>query len=156
MKKLQDKLNKKCNCSKKCSRCNGKGYLVMWGLIVQIVMDGVDKMEETHKYKKIRTMMDMGCLFGKCPKCSLVLEDGRGIHQVAIYDIYEVTEKTPCGQCEGTGEQKEDCDLCSGTGECPDCDGTGTDYRTCQTCKGKKEYWEESDGQLIGSESELR
>jgi RecJ-like exonuclease len=120
-------------------------------------------MEETHKYKKIRYIMEMACLFGTCPKCSYIQatmlpidnNEPIGIHKVAIYDVYEVEEKTDCGRCSGTGTQKTECSACDGSGECPDCSGSGQELNRCETCKGEAKYWEDADGIYIGSVSEL-
>jgi RecJ-like exonuclease len=105
-------------------------------------------MVEKHYYKEFRNLMELRCLFGKCDKCSYVQDDGVGVHKVAVYDLFETTEKVECSECDGKGRIQEDCEMCGGTGECPDCNGSGDNVRRCNKCLGKGKYWEDDNGIL--------
>lgn len=84
-------------------------------------------MENKHKIKKLKSRYSLACLWGKCPNCSRVV-DGKGIHDVEIYQIYQCEDITDCPECQGKGFNRVDCDWC---------EGTGTTEETCEVCKGK-------------------
>jgi DnaJ-class molecular chaperone len=104
--------------------------------------------DDKHYYKEFRNLMELRCLFGKCDKCSYVQDDGTGVHKVAVYDLFETTEKVECPECDGKGRKTDDCESCNGSGDCPECEGTGHSSTNCVKCGGKGKVWEDINGVL--------
>ena len=86
------------------------------------------KMEEKYYTRELKRKISQYCLFGECPSCSRII-NGKGIHDVEIYQVYEHTEEDKCDTCNGSGEEEVTCSHCDGVGttqeKCEDCDGKG-------------------------------
>lgn len=84
--------------------------------------------EETHTVRELKRRHAFKCLWGKCKDCSRVV-DGKGIHDVEVYQVFECTEDDECGRCNGDGYTHDTCPECGGSGEieekCLDCNGKG-------------------------------
>jgi DnaJ-class molecular chaperone len=102
--------------------------------------------EQKHKIREVKNRTSIYCLSGTCPKCSRIV-DGRGIHDIVIYSVYEGTELQDCDNCNGQGTIET---------ECPECSGTGVIFEDCVHCEGKGKVPDEcGDKKLIGEEVEL-
>ena len=77
--------------------------------------------------RELKNKQSFYCLWGKCPSCSRVI-DGRGFHDVEVYQVFECTEEEECDNCNGEGYTAH---------ECLECDGFGEVQEQCLDCKGK-------------------
>ncbi len=84
-------------------------------------------MEEKRQIRELKSKHSLYCIWGKCPSCSRTV-DGRGIHDVEVYQVFECQEDNKCCTCGGDGYKDE---------ECPHCDGLGHIQERCEDCNGK-------------------
>lgn len=102
--------------------------------------------QEKHKIRELKKKYSVGCLYGRCEHCSRVV-DGKGIHDVEVYQVFECEENIKCDHCEGKGYVEN---------TCPNCDGLGVVDERCEVCNGKGKLPDEcGDKTLIKEEVEL-
>lgn len=81
--------------------------------------------------KRLKSKYHTLCLFGGCKDC-IEIKDGKGIHEIEVYEIYKCTQICECDDCKGRGYKTETCFNCDGHGEtqetCMECDGNGELY----------------------------
>ena len=84
--------------------------------------------EEKNIVRELKSRHSLYCIWGKCKDCSREV-DGRGIHDVEVYQLFKCTEDEECGNCGGEGTTRHECWECGGSGEveerCEDCKGEG-------------------------------
>ena len=97
-----------------------------------------------HKIREFESKSSIYCIMGQCPGCSRVV-DGRGIHDLVTYRVYECDEDEKCGNCHGAGSLERDC---------PECDGSGVVSEECLDCNGTGRIANETERKLIGKETE--
>lgn len=103
-------------------------------------------MEDKHYTRELKRRISQYCIFGECPDCSKVV-NGRGIHDVEIYQVYECKEEDKCDRCDGDGIVEVTCSYC---------DGLGTTQESCEDCNGKGRIPDEfGDKEFVKEEYKL-
>ena len=98
------------------------------------------------KWRRLKSKFFAGCIYGACPECTVV-KDGRGFHEVEVYEIIQMTDLCKCEECGGTGTVRE---------ECPYCEGFGTVHKDCECCHGSGELYDySSEERVVGTQSVL-
>jgi hypothetical protein len=102
--------------------------------------------KDKHLVREFKEKHSFLCLQGRCKSCSRIV-NGKGIHDVEIYQVYECDDDVDCDECNGHGYKRI---------TCPECDGIGEIEETCDKCNGKKKLPDEcGDKTFIKNEQEL-